>query len=39
MCFKSIYLSGLPFEAQTAVVNTFYAEIPSYQIGLFALLK
>lgn len=27
MCFKRIYLSGLPSEAQTVVVHIFDAEI------------
>lgn len=39
MSFKIIYLSVLPFEVQTAVVNTSDADIPFYQTGLFAILK
>lgn len=35
MPFKIIYLSVLPFEVQTAVVNISDADIPCYQTGLF----
>lgn len=39
MSFKMIYLSVLPSEVQTAVVNTSDADTPCYQTGLFAILK